>query len=75
MKRLIKMLRNIKKVNVKKMLTIITELDIVCKKRWCLFLCDTLFIYSTVVTHCSLFTVQVGRSSTGSFWKFSAVFH
>jgi hypothetical protein len=38
-----------------------------CKQHWWLFSRDSLFICSTVVTHCSLFTVEVGRSSTGSF--------
>jgi hypothetical protein len=32
------------------------------------FLCDTLFqLCSAVVTHCSLFIVEVGRSIPGSF--------
>jgi hypothetical protein len=33
-----------------------------CTQRWCLFLRHSVYLYSTVVTPYTLYTVEVGRS-------------
>jgi hypothetical protein len=63
------MLENVKrdkKLKSYKMQTIITELNVYVA--WCLSCVTPCFnLCSAVVTHCSLFIVEVGRSITGSF--------